>query len=357
MASRLCGLVLALLSLSPLSGQEGDLSGTGDAPVSADALRRAALGRDLVWRPDWPLALPPDAFTPLSDPSVRAVTLSLEGEEYRARRGEAGYFDLFPVYLEGGFSQAALNGGLQGIRVSGKPGENSLDMEPLRFNEEALPGLVRIRRGGEVYFTVLEYGLNRVSETWYDREGGALRVITTRFPGPAELRVTDLKGGPEKSERYDYDSSGNITEINSSRGNFTALYDRNNRPRYWERHPAEPPEGAPSGGGEDPADPAAGPNPAPIPDPAAGPGPDEAEGAFTLQWDEAGFLVRITGPAGAADYRYEYTLDERGNWTERREIRMVPRAGFLAPVLGTTVNRVIEYETSESGAEPHERLR
>jgi YD repeat-containing protein len=346
--------LLALwLSLSPLSGQEAPPVSEKEVPetsmggLSVNALRRAGQGRDLVWRPDWSPAMPPDAFTLLADVSVGAVTLTLEGEEYRVRRGGAGYFALFPVCLEGGFSQAQAvfddAGTLKGIRVqdNSEDGEGSLDMEGLGYSQDALPALVRVSRGGDVYFAVLEYGHDRVSETWYDLNGGALAVLITRFSGGVEeLLVTDLGEGTEKLERYDYDSSGNITEINSPAGTFTALYDRNSRPRYWERRPAEAPE---DGGDEAPGS-------ALPPEDSGG----KTAGAYTLQWDEKGLLIRVTGHTGAeaADYRYEYTLDERGNWTERREIRMVPRAGFLVPVPGTTVSRVIEYGADRPGVEP-----
>jgi hypothetical protein len=74
---------------------------------------------------------------------------------------------------------------------------------------------------------------------------------------------------------------------------------------------------------------------------------------LSLQWDERGLLVRLSGggPAGeegstAAEFlesRYDYTLDARENWTERRERKMARRFGALAAGPGPVIKRVIQY--------------
>jgi hypothetical protein len=89
---------------------------------------------------------------------------------------------------------------------------------------------------------------------------------------------------------------------------------REDLPRYWERRPVSE--------------------------------ADEA-GNFSLQWDEANFLVRIRGEpensGSFVDYRYEYELDEKGNWIERRETRMIRAFDLLVPSPGITIKRVLEY--------------
>jgi hypothetical protein len=74
--------------------------------------------------------------------------------------------------------------------------------------------------------------------------------------------------------------------------------------------------------------------------------------AYVFQWDEKGFLVRLLGRAGgeaqdSIDSRYEYTLDEKGNWIERREINMIRRLGLLVPVQGAALKRNLEYREAE----------
>jgi YD repeat-containing protein len=164
-------------------------------------------------------------------------------------------------------------------------------------------------------------------------------------------------------ELYDYDSLGNVTETNSARGRYSAVYSDTQQPRYWETL-----EGA-------------------------------TRRHYTLQWDGAGRLVRLTGvespvvvEAGAdaaaaaaaatdgaatdgaatdgavidgaatdgavtdgdtadgvnidgvdIDVRYDYTLDERGNWIERRETHMTRQLGALAPGEVKIIRRTIEY--------------
>ncbi|MCL2320427.1 MAG: hypothetical protein FWC45_10105, partial [Treponema sp.] len=114
------------------------------------------------------------------------------------------------------------------------------------------------------------------------------------------------------------------TGIAGPGGLFGVLYYREDLPRYWERLPRT----GMAGGTKD----------------------REGAGNFSLQWDEEGSLVRIsyrTASPGTfespVEYRYDYTLDERGNWIERREIRMIRRLGLLVPLPGITFTRVLEY--------------
>ena len=302
------------------------------------SLLEAAGGADLSWRPHWPPETPPDAFT--LPGGVSSLTLELDGGEYRVRAADGAPAE-FPVYFEGRWRPGTLSPGPGGgpgtLRVAA---EVPLEIVFLEYDADAGPLLARVTRGDTVYFTVLYRGSGGISETWYDQDGKALAFVDSRSDpgGPVRRRTfVDLSTGVEEETRRDYDGAGNITEISSPGGNFSALYDRRGRPRYWERRvPAE---------AESPGDPAA---------------PGEGEGgtreSYVLQWDQRGFLVRMTGTAGEepVDYRYEYTLDERGNWTERREIRMIRRFGLLTPVPGPVVKRIIEYgpDGPEAGAEP-----
>ena len=76
----------------------------------------------------------------------------------------------------------------------------------------------------------------------------------------------------------------------------------------------------------------------------------EADGPaenLVLQWDEAGLLRGITSRDKSVDIRYAYTLDDKGNWTERQEQAMIKRFGVLVPQAPATVRRIIAYRGDE----------
>jgi hypothetical protein len=358
MASRftLAAIILSTL-LSPLWGQTGNAASAADTgetmgtpvfdtqagedypfPISP-LLETAASGR-IPWRPDWPAAIPPDAFAVFAEEApggpVSALTLTLDAGEYRLRRGTAGGWAEFPVFLRGGFYQGQTlfdsPPSVSGITIlTGEPWEAEI-----LARADGRPSLVRIVHGEEVYFAVLRYRDGGASETWYDRDGNAAAVFLLEYPvsGTSEglRRLRILREAGEETEAYDYDNRGNISALSSSRGQFSALYTEEHRPRYWERRTCLSPEGVP-------------PSPEGVPSSAEGEASAEIRETYTLQWDTRGFLVRITGAVDAepVDLRYEYTLDERGNWTTRREIRMLHRFGFLIPAPGTELKRTIEY--------------
>jgi hypothetical protein len=79
-----------------------------------------------------------------------------------------------------------------------------------------------------------------------------------------------------------------------------------------------------------------------------------------MQWDEEGSLVRLSGETGTDtpeasspdgeerfDRGYVYSRDEQGNWTERREIVLVRRFGYLVPAGEFVLRRRIEYRAGE----------
>jgi hypothetical protein len=298
-------------------------------------LVRSASSKDTLWRPDWPLDIPPDAFSA----SASGITLITETGEYSLRYNEQGLAVDFPFLLPGGMAQVQTVTGslneIQGFTIIPAAGEErSLIVEFIGYEHE-LPSLARCTFGGTVYFTALQYGGTRLSEVWYDSEGNALGVFLYRFSvadGPAgefcsvefrSLSLPSLEGsaGGDNLTRYAYDSWGNISEIGSPEGTCSALYSAPAQVRYWTR---------------------------------------PFFLGYTLQWDAGGLLSRMTpralaGDDGAsasaetAEYRYEYTLDERGNWIERREIRLIRRSGLLVPAGERRVQRKILYETEETG--------
>ena len=125
-------------------------------------------------------------------------------------------------------------------------------------------------------------------------------------------RLTGRSDRGEAITRHDYGSFGEVSAIESSDGAFSALYAGPGRPRYWTRREAD--------------------------------GPAEN---LVLQWDEAGLLRGITSRDKSVDIRYAYTLDDKGNWTERQEQAMIKRFGVLVPQAPATVRRIIAYRGDE----------
>jgi hypothetical protein len=377
---------LFLEVLSPLTGQDAVDPESDLFPLSL--LLEAAVSGESPWSPDWPAAMPPDAFTLLSG-RASALTLVLpagyldappggslegttgnngtdgdngaagapggmggangtngapdettedEGEavvEYRLVRDRGGRFVEFPFPAGGALCQAGVeyedpgspaapSGGLAApwrIRMDNPVASDPREFEILEYRQGA-PSLVRSSRGGTWSFIAPEYLETRTNETWYDSEGLAQGFIALEYRlQEGTRRLVSLDSRSDQDQRilvYDYNSAGRISAISAPEGEYAALYNAEARPRYWER-------------------------------------PD---GAYTLQWDEQGFLIRLTGrfreeTEGAGEERrvealYEYTLDERGNWIERRETSFVRRFGRLTPESFAVIHRVIRYGDEEN---------
>ncbi|MDR0387834.1 MAG: hypothetical protein LBH57_07320 [Treponema sp.] len=326
------------------AGTEGeDPSGPGaEDPELADffpvlSLYGAALAGEVPWRPDWPLSMPPDAFS--FPPYGGSVLTLIKGgedpagepaEELTVSRNEDGLLAEFPLFRDGVFFQVQTRFG-RASRIRGftiPAAETSWDILIVEY-EDAFPSLVRISRGETLYFALIEYEAAGAAEIWYNREGNALAVFSYRYEAPGgRIRCfvrTDLSNGEEFTETYHYDGMGNLSGIVTSAGEYSALYVGKGRPRYWERFvPAGPEPAVPADAGQ----------------------PDlygtEVFDHFSFQWDEGGLPVRFTGSRRAedaagtgevteTDVRYEYIRDEQGAWIERRATPMIRRSGFLVP--------------------------
>jgi hypothetical protein len=338
-------LVLLLIFIPGGDGEEGGKSAPSPEEGSFFPIHTLLAALDspgIPWRPDWPLAIPPDGFT-LRQGEALAVTLTLGSRELRLRTGKKGLFEEFPFLYRGDLLQARSHfgedGGLRGFTLEA---EEPWNIEFLPAGEAAAM-LARISRAGAVYFAVLQIAGSAIPETWYDGEGTALGVFD--FPsgpggdaggGRGSGLIRGRFEGAETGaydERYDFDSFGNVAGIENPRGRFSALYNRTGMPRYWERPIPPPSPGNTAERGALKTDP-------------SGPPPYQT---LTLQWDEQGLLVRLAPSPPSPEegqgeeYRYEYTLDERGNWIERREWRMIRRSGVLVPEQLKRISRIIEY--------------
>ena len=330
-------MLLALLPLSALPAQ-----GEGPGPAEAELWRIFPLARLFedaeyagdsrgAWQPDWPPELPPDSFRIISG---KAVRITVEGEDYSLvySRGPDGLVEEFPVALNGVMCRAGIvrdGAKIRELEIAfpEHDGGENWNFEVIEY-DDPFPSLVRGSRGVNWYFIFLARGGNEIRETWYDMDGVFLGAYGYSLMEIGDKRrihlVRDLAdpSGAVLTERH-YDSRGFLTDSLGFEGVYKALYFREDLPRYWEYRPGQ----------------------------AALSDLPETGAKYTLQWDEAAFLVRMTGEdvSGAAfsDSRYEYTLDSGGNWIERREIRMERHSGLLAPARGTVLSRVLEYGKPE----------
>jgi hypothetical protein len=319
-----------------------------------------------AWQPDWPADIPPDAFSVKDAAFIRlsgtasgrggsaeTETESLAPFEYRLSRDSEGRLAEFPLSLGGGFFQIradyAPSGGLAALFFdrtgeggAGNAGETETaagaEQEPWlaefplpytpfespapRFPEEA----ARVSRGESVYFVLFEEGGKSLSESWYDPEGNLAGYFVFFFEeGEGRRRILSFVS-PGDAERYYFESRAYVSAIRGSRGDFSAVYGAGGQVLEWEF--------APRGLEGTPAPP----------------------GHFSLQWDERFLLVSMRAdpsqsaglPAESpAEYRYDYSLDRRGNWLSRRETAYIKRGGLLIPAAARQIYRDILYGEEE----------
>jgi hypothetical protein len=328
-------LLLVTFALPPLWAEEGasDEADGGFKPPALTLLLESVRWGEPLWRPGWPPDFPPDGFR-LRKGAYRSLSIKKGDEEFRfCREGEERDF---PLFMEGVLVRGKLFYDKES-RLRGA-GAGDWELEILAY-EDDLPSLVRMKTGEGWYFAGLKRRGNSILETWYDEAGGILSLwVYETLPPGEDFRIVSRESllGTEQgsASRYYFDGRGLPGTVESGEETTEALYYREDLPRYGS-----------------------------VKNAAGGRG---GERRFSFQWDEEGFLTRVSvsplgtdpaeEPAGVetpavaevpAEYRYEYTLDEKGNWIERREILMFRRGGFLVPAPGEPVTRIIEYGASE----------
>ena len=295
-------------------------------PLTVTAGEVSGLG---FWRPDWPLVLPPDAFSVRSG-QISGCRLEGEGISLVFRLGLGGLVEEFPFMVNGRMAQVSLvyrgQSEIEQMNLSFGSGEGPWKLEFLEYRD-FFPYLVRASFGELWYFIYFSAGVNEIIETWYDAEGNALGAFGFYLAETGKsYKIREIRDffDPGNFTAFHYDSWGLLTESLGPLGFFKVLFYKEKLPRYWERRPfsrfiIEDVSGETLG----------------------------ETGNFYLQWDGEAFLLRILGveenPDPYVDYRYEYQLDEMGNWTERRETRMIRNLGLLVPTPGPTFTRVLEY--------------
>ncbi|MDR2663523.1 MAG: hypothetical protein LBC31_11065 [Treponema sp.] len=319
-------------------------SGPDPTELSIILLLEAAGGGHVTWRPGWPPDLPPDL---LSIPGALSVTVDFDGEEKLELVREGERFTAFPVLTRRGLIQGRGDYDDRGriLRLFWESG----DAEVLDRDGDERPVLWRIFSGA-YYFAALEYNGASAVETWYDEEGKALFALESGSRGTNRISSSSGDGpgmGPAAGPvTIDYNNAGLISAVTGKGETRSALYNAGGMPRYLEisRHHDSPDENINKNNENNE-------------NPDAGLPPRES---YVYQWDETGRLIRLSGGAeGNRDYRYEYTLDDRGNWTELRELRMEllgPEAGEgpegrLVPAAVRRIRRTIRYADPRSPGE------
>jgi hypothetical protein len=347
-------LLFLLLLVPPAIGQAqeeearqaaGEPESPGIFPVSL-LLEAAETAGEPLWRPDWPVELPPDAFraqnrgAPFLSAEILIPPSDSQGDEraYRFSRDREGRVREFPFLMGRELVQAEFlyDGGSLAIVLRRLPDSGPLELEVLGW-KASRPSLLRVLDGENYSFVFIQRKQRKaggILEAWYDTEGrlfGAYDfALAPQARGDRIVSVKALGKEEDGEERRYYDSRGFVTGVSGPLGDFSVLYYLNDLPRYWDCRPAPSVgEGPAPPAGEEPASP--------------------ASAAYSLNWDEESSLLLglSSGPPALTDCRYEYTLDERGNWIERREIRMIRALGLLVPSRGVTIRRNLEYGEEE----------
>jgi hypothetical protein len=280
------------------------------------------------WQPDWPPEIPSDAFK--LPEGASSLTLDAGGPLLQLSRNSDGSVAAFPFLINRALAQINIQYDEE-KRIKTIDAAGLWLFEALEYPGKEPPSLFRVLRNGEYSFVLLQRGLKSVSESWYDEKGAALgfyEYSVSENPGRRIRMIRRIDGsGEEETERF-FDSNFLMTGIKGPEGNCSVNYYRNNYPRYWESLPvfSETPEADMDADAE------------------------AARRYYTLQWDERGFLVRLysAAPFGTGnDSRYEYSLDEKGAWIERRELKMVRAFGRLVSSPGGVLRRAIVYGQKE----------
>jgi hypothetical protein len=312
--------------------------------------------------------MPPDVFAVNGS---RVITVALETGGYTLRRGADGRLSEFPFLRQGVFWQVTTlfgrNGAVTGFTAAipspppdvsvedaaacaetPEMAETLIEIEILETGRDGIPNIFRIKMGEAYYFSSLQKTNDVILEVWYEAgteeapEAKPLSVFLLSYRNSDDDKLLTLQQNTDSengtAETYHYDSMGNLTEIDAEDYSFSAAYNERGL-RYWNRRFTRPAENG-DGAGE-----------------AAAAGetelPETVQKLY-LQYDEKPLPVRLSGDSTEAgadtviDWRYEYDFDARGNWTERREIRMSEFLGVLVAGRGAVVKRVIEYEGSKS---------
>jgi hypothetical protein len=303
---------------------------------------RTALDGKFSWHPEFPLEIPSDSFS-LTSGKAASIQLEIGEETYTCEWNEDGQLVQFPLFnlSENRFMasvQYTQAGEIDTINLVGSSNteEETASETIIEIGIEIMEtiddevSLVRIHRNGEYYFAVFHYWDVYASETWFNAEGNAEGLLVLEYVRTHEkflvLTRESFSGEAKNIVTYDYDSWGNISQVNAEDRKISVLYNDNAQPKYLERLMQTEYD------------------PSHLEDNQIAPQNEK----LTFQWDERNFLVSVKGipDENIFEKRYEYTLDAEGNWIERREINMIALDEYLFPSEGETIRRTIQYSVT-----------
>ena len=276
-------------------------------------------GANTVWQPNWPFEIPPDAFY-VKD----ASSVLLEGENYSLRYSlyPDGRVRDFPLIIDERIINAELSYSYSGdieFLYLDINGEEFWSIEILE-RISSYPSTIRASDENNWYFIVMQKGGNEIIESWYDEGGNALGAfiyslieigMNSRIRSIAQYFLPYTM--PREHREHHFDSQGLISAVSDLSGIFFALYNSRGLVRHWERVLFFDME--------------------------------EGMGNYSFQYQAGTELLRIS--SDALDYRYVYLFDERGNWIDRQETRMINQNGLFFPTSGTYFRRILGYREGD----------
>ena len=307
-------LCFALFSQETEPGFDSQLLTEETPPVKtfplALILENADYARAGTWQPDWPPDFPPDAFR-LAAPDWISITVNTGQGQYTLNRDRLHF--QYPCVFEDALIQVRLDyltddEGNTLLKYAEL--ENIAEIEVIEYLNND-PYLLRLYRE-DYFFIYLQYGTGIIIESWFDREGIFLEQYEYHKLYGEEGISSITKYSDNEEITRSFDSRFLVTRILGDGLQLTATYYRDYLPRYWSREFL-------IGNGIQ---------------------------RLIFQWDENELLVGSNNYSFFGEFtdsRYEYTFDERGNWIERRELRMAESIGIMVPVPGATITRIIDY--------------
>jgi hypothetical protein len=317
-------LILVALLAAPT------LSAEGEEPVRVVEVLHFG-GLPLLWRPDWPAEVPPDAFAVPGKRAPRHLAVSIEasGDEdpvvYIAAWDAAGSARERPWFLvEQAYSLEFVydnRGRVRSCAIAPHPSDAAPDGDasagetvyPVFGPDGALLSAKSVAEGRTASVSFFREG-NTVEELAYDEEGLLSGRVSNRFGGQLLVSVETFSedGTTAAYAGYGYDAHGRVVRVSADEYEAEAFYDSLGRPLRR----------------------------------VVLSGPEKERNERRYQWDERGLLVRefaVDSEGKETEISYSYSFDSRGDWVVRESSVFAERYGIRAPERGARVVRKFTY--------------
>lgn len=258
-----------------------------------------------------PILLPPDLF---SIPEEKGLSVSVASEKarYEVAFDALGRLALMPMFWAGSYTAVIMKRNSSALPINIELPDKNIRISVLEY-ETARPLRFQYEQNGERFFGVLHYWGNSADESWYTEAGEVKAVYEYTLSMDRLIRVDMLSddGVPIHLLRFHYNAQNEIALMENDTLQTAYFYDGKNRlVRVI---------GAVITHGES----------------------YETVYDRNFQYDEQGRLIRQYGlnEEGFFEYRYQYTLDSRGQWIFCRVQPWHEQFGRLVPGVETTITR------------------